>query len=104
MNRGFTLVEMLVALVIIAILVALLIPAIQASREAARRTQCQANLKQWTLAVHNYANAHGDRLPRRGQGQQPTTQFTRADDWFNALPPFMEGQPLNTLIQASQAP
>jgi prepilin-type N-terminal cleavage/methylation domain-containing protein/prepilin-type processing-associated H-X9-DG protein len=103
-KRGFTLVEILVALTIVAILIALLIPAINASREAARRALCQSNLKQWTLAVHNYSDAHGGRLPRRGQGQQPATQFTRPEDWFNALPPFMEGQSLNTLIQASQAP
>jgi prepilin-type N-terminal cleavage/methylation domain-containing protein/prepilin-type processing-associated H-X9-DG protein len=61
-KRGFTLVELLVVVAIIGVLVALLLPAVQAAREASRRSRCLTQLKQLGVAMHNYESTYG-RLP-----------------------------------------
>ena len=64
-QAGFTLVELLVVIAIIGILIALLMPAVQASRESARRIACANNLKQLGTAIANYESVHG-KLPPAG--------------------------------------
>ncbi|MCE5269365.1 MAG: DUF1559 domain-containing protein, partial [Planctomycetaceae bacterium] len=71
-RRGFTLVELLVVITIIGILVSMLLPAVQAAREAARRSQCGNNLKQIGLAILNFEAAN-HKLPTGGEGTIATS-------------------------------
>ena len=101
-RHGFTLVELLVVIAIIGILIALLLPAVQAAREAARRTQCANHLKQMSLAVLNYETAHGV-LPPGGitPGSCCTTK-ARAT-WAVAILPMVEQQALYDLFDPDEA-
>lgn len=97
-KSGFTLIELLVVIAIIAILIALLLPAVQQAREAARRTQCKNNLKQYGLALHNYVDVHGS-LPIAGTNwnpvdNPPTWQHPAAVGWQVRVLPFVEQGPL----------
>lgn len=86
---AFTLVELLVVIAIIGILIAILIPAVQAAREAGRRSQCLNKLKQIGLAMHNYHTAHGVLPFATGDccGGKPQT-----GTWAAFILPFLEQQ------------
>ncbi|MBU6172676.1 MAG: DUF1559 domain-containing protein [Planctomycetes bacterium] len=93
---AFTLVELLVVIAIIGVLVGLLLPAVQAAREAARRMQCSNNVKQLSLAFHNYENAFRN-FPinfawraRPGLGNGGPAISDTGKSWMQMILPFIE--------------
>lgn len=92
-KRGFTLVELLVVIAIIGVLIALLLPAVQAAREAARRTQCVNNLKQMGLGLHNFHDVNR-RYPAgcsNNMGVHGTATSQKfGTSWMAYIMPFIE--------------
>ena len=95
---GFTLVELLVVIAIIGVLVALLLPAIQAAREAARRSQCLNNLRQLGLGMENYQSSHSAFPP----GQRRFAINGEKHAWCSFFLPFIEQGNIHDLLDFSK--
>lgn len=111
-QSGFTLVELLVVIAIIGVLVALLLPAVQAAREAARRTQCVNQLKQVGLAIQNFADTKGT-FPTGGdkifpeianyiEGGRPVGPAKQGLGWGYQILPFIEKANLANITTQAQ--
>ena len=105
-RRGFTLIELLVVIAIIAVLIGLLLPAVQAAREAARRSQCVNNLKQIGLAMHNYHDVPATSFPM-GSSRAPVATRPGENAWWGdwsrhaMLLPYLEQTPLHNAANFS---
>jgi prepilin-type N-terminal cleavage/methylation domain-containing protein len=110
-SRAFTLVELLVVIAIIGVLVALLLPAVQAAREASRRSQCLSNLRQIAIGCHNFQTANGA-FPSAGGA---VNQYFNPDElskpkygyqgasWMYQILPYVEQQNLYNLRRGDGA-
>lgn len=102
-SKGLTLVELLVVIAIVGLLVALLLPAVQQSRENARRMQCQNNLKQIGLAALNYHDTYKT-FPPGYIGENPDPTDGQGWGWAALVLPFVESSPLHQQLRISSDP
>ena len=100
--RGFTLVELLVVIAVIGILIALLLPAVQSAREAARRSQCANNLRQFGLAFHSYCDSL--RVLPDGCYESKPQEYTADWCWGAMVLPYLEQVPLYGQCDFRQQP
>ncbi len=101
-HAGLTLVELLVVIAIVGILIGMLLPAVQQVREAARRVQCQNNLRQLALGTLNYSSARSERLPPlwKTANPNPWDNFS----WRIDILPFIEAENLRQSLMLDELP
>jgi len=106
-RHGFTLIELLVVISIIATLMALILPAIQQARAAARRTECQNNMKNIALAAHNFASSKKGALPPLGvygpDAASASGTYSGLHSWVVKLLPYMDARAVYDQWQQDQS-
>ncbi|MCA9234118.1 MAG: DUF1559 domain-containing protein [Planctomycetales bacterium] len=101
--RAFTLVELLVVIAIVGILIALLLPAIQAAREASRRTTCQNNLRQIGLAITNHVSATGKFPPGKKYSGPRSNPETESFAWSCFVLGYLEEENLRVQLDLKKS-
>ncbi|MDZ4683934.1 MAG: DUF1559 domain-containing protein [Planctomycetaceae bacterium] len=97
-RRGFTLIELLVVLAILGLVIAFFLPAVRSAREPARRMQCQSNLRQIGLALHNYHDTYQTLPPAYTVDENGKPLHS----WRTLILPYMEQAPLYNRLDLSK--
>ncbi len=103
-GAGFTLIELLIVIAVIAILAGLVFAGGQMITARANAAASAQNLRQWGIALPLYAAENNGAMPRRGQGVQQLGQINRPQDWFNALPPYLDLPTYQELVNQGNRP
>ncbi|MEQ1859118.1 MAG: prepilin-type N-terminal cleavage/methylation domain-containing protein [Chthoniobacteraceae bacterium] len=101
---AFSLIELLVSIAVVAVLTAIGAGAYSQVQDIRNQAESSSRMRQWGVALGGYLAENDGALPRRGQGMQAVALLDRAEDWFNALPPFL-GQPgYGELVKSGRRP
>ena len=103
-RRGFTLIELLVVIAIIAILASLLLPALSKAKDRALTIKCLSNVRQWGLAMHNYASDHNEFFPYEGNTGSAIDTGLNLNAWYNLVASQANETPLKDRYAQNRIP
>ncbi|MCU0797763.1 MAG: prepilin-type N-terminal cleavage/methylation domain-containing protein [Akkermansiaceae bacterium] len=103
-ENGFTLIELMVTMVLVAALCLIGFSVGKKAMVRSHQSASASNLRQWGVAMALYSIDQNGRLPRRGQGRQKLGIVNRPEDWFNALPPYLNAPTYRELAEGNMLP